>query len=203
MANNKIYSDYLMHYRTKGSRNGYSKDPNYTPIGQKARLNPEIVKNVTSAPARVAGTGSRVARAVSAGKIIGKAGSAPGQIIATALLQKKAYESTPEYSRNRQKGLQKMAEASGTGMGKVAGISFTEKKFGPIMRYNRFKQKQRERVKDFTGFMAKDIVDRAKTAAKKGRDFTDFVVEDNIDRGKKLVNKGKKKVKKLLSKLRG
>lgn len=36
MANNKIYSDYLMHYRTKGSRNGYSKDPNYTPIGQKA-----------------------------------------------------------------------------------------------------------------------------------------------------------------------
>ena len=36
MANNKIYSDYLMHYRTKGSRNGYSKDPNYTPVGQKA-----------------------------------------------------------------------------------------------------------------------------------------------------------------------
>ena len=36
MSNNKIYSDYLMHYRTKGSRNGYSKDPNYTPVGQKA-----------------------------------------------------------------------------------------------------------------------------------------------------------------------
>lgn len=36
MANNKIYSDYLMHYRTKGSRNGYSKDPNYTPVGKKA-----------------------------------------------------------------------------------------------------------------------------------------------------------------------
>lgn len=27
----------LAHYRTKGSRNGYSKDPNYTPIGEKAR----------------------------------------------------------------------------------------------------------------------------------------------------------------------
>lgn len=29
--------DSLMHYRTKGSRNGYSTDPNYTPIGQKAQ----------------------------------------------------------------------------------------------------------------------------------------------------------------------
>lgn len=27
----------LKHYRTKGSKNGYSKDPNYTPIGEKAR----------------------------------------------------------------------------------------------------------------------------------------------------------------------
>ena len=27
----------LMHYRTKGSRNGYSKDPNYRPIGQQAQ----------------------------------------------------------------------------------------------------------------------------------------------------------------------
>ena len=26
----------LRHYRTKGSRNGYSKDPNYNPVGQKA-----------------------------------------------------------------------------------------------------------------------------------------------------------------------
>lgn len=29
--------DSLMHYRTKGSRNGYSTDPNYKPIGQKAQ----------------------------------------------------------------------------------------------------------------------------------------------------------------------
>lgn len=27
----------LMHYRTKGSRNGYSKDPNYRPVGQQAQ----------------------------------------------------------------------------------------------------------------------------------------------------------------------
>ena len=38
MANDKVYNNYLMHYRTKGSRNGYSKDPNYTPVGQKAKL---------------------------------------------------------------------------------------------------------------------------------------------------------------------
>ena len=32
--------DFLMHYRTKGSKNGYSSDPNYKPIGQKAQDNP-------------------------------------------------------------------------------------------------------------------------------------------------------------------
>lgn len=28
----------LMHYRTKGSKNGYSKDPNYNPVGQIAKM---------------------------------------------------------------------------------------------------------------------------------------------------------------------
>ena len=37
MANNKLYENYLMHYRTKGSKNGYTKYPGkYTPIGEKA-----------------------------------------------------------------------------------------------------------------------------------------------------------------------
>lgn len=31
------YDNYLMHYRTKGSKNGYTKDPDYTPVGEKAR----------------------------------------------------------------------------------------------------------------------------------------------------------------------
>jgi hypothetical protein len=30
------YDNYLMHYRTKGSKNGYTKDPDYTPVGEKA-----------------------------------------------------------------------------------------------------------------------------------------------------------------------
>ena len=38
MANDKIYQNYLMHYRTKGSRNGYTKDPNYTPVGKRAKI---------------------------------------------------------------------------------------------------------------------------------------------------------------------
>ena len=37
MANNKMYENYLMHYRTPGSKNGYTKYPGkYTPIGEKA-----------------------------------------------------------------------------------------------------------------------------------------------------------------------
>lgn len=31
------YGGYLKHYRTKGSRNGYSNDPNYKPVGQRAQ----------------------------------------------------------------------------------------------------------------------------------------------------------------------
>lgn len=39
MANNKLYENYLMHYRTKGSKNGYTKYPDkYTPVGEKAIL---------------------------------------------------------------------------------------------------------------------------------------------------------------------
>lgn len=194
MANNKIYSDYLMHYRTKGSRNGYSKDPNYTPIGQKAA------------------------------EIIGRTGAGVGTVAGTGINTVRAYKSSPEYQKRRQEGLRKMLDPTAAGMGGVAATSFLEKKAGPLMRYKRFKDKQRERVKDFTGFMAKDIGDRAKTAAKKGRDFTgfmakdvsdraktaakkgreiaDFVVEDNIDRGKSLIKKGKKKVAKLLKKFK-
>lgn len=38
MANNKMYENYLMHYRTKGALNGETKYPGkYTPIGKKAR----------------------------------------------------------------------------------------------------------------------------------------------------------------------
>lgn len=41
MANNKMYENYLMHYRTKGSKNGYTKYPGkYIPIGEKA--NPRL-----------------------------------------------------------------------------------------------------------------------------------------------------------------
>lgn len=37
MANDKIYPNYLMHYRTKGSRNGVSTTKGYTAVGQKAK----------------------------------------------------------------------------------------------------------------------------------------------------------------------
>ena len=37
MANDKVYTDYLMHGRTKGSRNGISTTKGYTAIGQKAK----------------------------------------------------------------------------------------------------------------------------------------------------------------------
>lgn len=37
MANEKVYTDYLMHGRTKGSRNGISTTKGYTAVGQKAK----------------------------------------------------------------------------------------------------------------------------------------------------------------------
>lgn len=37
MANEKTYPNYLMHYRTKGSKNGISTTKGYTAVGQKAR----------------------------------------------------------------------------------------------------------------------------------------------------------------------
>lgn len=42
----------LKHYRTKGSRNGYSKDPNYTPIGEKAKYPMGALsdRNLSTAP---------------------------------------------------------------------------------------------------------------------------------------------------------
>jgi hypothetical protein len=49
MANDKVYGNYLMHYRTKGSKNGFSKYPWYTPIGEKA-------KGIITAPNMVANT---------------------------------------------------------------------------------------------------------------------------------------------------
>lgn len=48
MANNKMYENYLMHYRTPGSKNGYTKYPGkYQPVGQKAQyVDDEYRKNL-------------------------------------------------------------------------------------------------------------------------------------------------------------
>lgn len=51
------YDNYLMHYRTKGSKNGYTKDPDYTPVGERARVEREKAArrneiNMRSAQAR-------------------------------------------------------------------------------------------------------------------------------------------------------
>lgn len=37
MANEKTYPNYLMHYRTKGSKNGVSRTKGYTAVGQRAK----------------------------------------------------------------------------------------------------------------------------------------------------------------------
>jgi len=45
-----MYNNELMHYRTKGSKNGFSKDPNYTPIGEKAK---GVLTGIQNAASRV------------------------------------------------------------------------------------------------------------------------------------------------------
>lgn len=55
MANDKVYPNYLMHYRTKGSKNGYSKSKYYTPVGQKAKgrwVNGKYVYDATTKGAK-------------------------------------------------------------------------------------------------------------------------------------------------------
>lgn len=44
----------LMHYRTKGSKNGYSMDPNYKPVGQKAQDNPHNMQEYAAVMQRQA-----------------------------------------------------------------------------------------------------------------------------------------------------
>lgn len=51
------YGGSLKHYRTKGSRNGYSNDPNYKPVGQKAVgkiINGKYVYDIPSKPVTIA-----------------------------------------------------------------------------------------------------------------------------------------------------
>lgn len=46
-----MYEDYLIHYRTPGSKNGYTKYPDkYTPVGTKAKPTVSGAKNVTTWP---------------------------------------------------------------------------------------------------------------------------------------------------------
>lgn len=47
----------LMHYRTKGSRNGYSKDPNYRPVGQQAQGKIVNGRYVYDTPNTISGRG--------------------------------------------------------------------------------------------------------------------------------------------------
>lgn len=191
MANNKMYENYLMHYRTPGSKNGYTKYPGkYQPVGQKAQyVDDEYRKNieyntkkndysVTTAPSS---NSSNIYK--SNGPTTFTYDPNSGK---TVLVGNKSgiKPKSPDYSKiftNSVKNGRELADF-------IVEDTIDRAKRGA------------SNAKDFGGFMAKDIASRAKSAAKKGRDFTDFVVEDNIDRAKKLVGKGKKKVSKLLKK---
>lgn len=78
-------SDTLAHYRTKGSKNGYSSDPNYTPIGQKAVLdaNGNYVSSDRNATQKTANVVRAVVNPVGAltSYAVKKAGTAIGTAI--------------------------------------------------------------------------------------------------------------------------
>jgi hypothetical protein len=56
MANNKVYANFLMHGRTKGSRHGISTTKGYTPVGQKAKGRLVNGKYVYDDPSMMLGT---------------------------------------------------------------------------------------------------------------------------------------------------
>ena len=61
-----LNGDTLMHYRTKGSRNGYSKNPNYRAVGQKAKgqlINGQYVYDNPNAAVKTVAKGQTVSGA--------------------------------------------------------------------------------------------------------------------------------------------
>ena len=61
-----LNGDALMHYRTKGSRNGYSKNPNYRAVGQKAKgqlINGQYVYDNPNAAVKTVAKGQTVSGA--------------------------------------------------------------------------------------------------------------------------------------------
>lgn len=196
MANNKIYSDYLMHYRTKGSRNGYSKDPNYTPVGEKA----QGVNNMGIYGARGIGT------VLGRGTATAKSSSRPK--VSKEYQEEVAYNSkknnyTPVQTRTT-------VSSSSTATGPITksrsmedvrrsqAVTLASNAIGQnVVRAHKIAENEAKRRN------IKSDVGRAVFDARHDKDFGSFMKKDIADRGKKLVNKGKKKVKKLLSKLRG
>lgn len=206
MANNKMYENYLMHYRTPGSKNGYTKYPDkYTPVGEKASMN----QNIYAGPAATAGVGKGVYGAHKIQNLYNAPAmtvNASKQRVAESRrlphMESNIKLQSPDYSKIFANSVKEPVTWRNQARKQLNTVAKKGRDFTDFVVEDIADRAKRgaSNAKDFGGFMAKDIASRAKSAAKKGRDFTDFVVEDNIDRAKKLVGKGKKKVSKLLKK---
>lgn len=227
MANNKMYENYLMHYRTPGSKNGYTKYPGkYQPVGQKAQyVDDEYLKNLEynsktnsySTTTTPSSNSSNIYK--SNGPTTFTYDPNSGKTVPTnrplTKREQLAYNTRASQAnsaiRSKLGPLRSALFDSAIGgfYDKRTGKSWDTESIARATIDPRYKQElqdnsdfslKRQIKNSAAGQIGADIADRAKSAAKKGRDFTDFVVEDNIDRAKKLVGKGKKKVSKLLKK---
>lgn len=106
MANEKTYPNYLMHYRTKGSKNGISTTKGYTAVGQKAKghwVNGHYVYYTEGTPnnwqqqADLASSSARVKQDLHTGKIRARFGvvnpnKGPVEITAFPKIQDPSYK---------------------------------------------------------------------------------------------------------------
>ena len=196
MANNKIYDNYLMHYRTKGSRNGYSKDPNYTPIGQKAEgtfdAQRQHARNIAA---------SRMHLAARSAGGYGAARASVGSGVARPKVSKEYQEEVADNSRKnyntspdtRHVSMESVRNFSRASQGLKSSMDNTAGTANNIRRQQKM-EADRRRIKTDVG--------RAIYDARHDKDFGSFMRKDIADRGKSLIKKGKKKVSKLLNKLK-
>ena len=203
MANNKMYENYLMHYRTPGSKNGYTKYPDkYTPVGEKASMN----QNIYAGPAATAGFGKGVYGAHKIQNLY----NAPARTVnasAAGLRRQKLHQNTrvaQKTSEERSKlGPLRSAileSAVGGFYDKRTGKSWDIESAARAMIDPRYKQElqdnsafslKRQIKNSSAGQIAADIADRAKRGASNAKDFGGFMAKDIASRAKSAAKKGR------------
>lgn len=218
MANNKMYENYLMHYRTPGSKNGYTKYPGkYTPVGEKAQyIDDEYRKNLEynsrknnySTTTTPSSNSSNIYKSNSPTTFTYDSNS--GKTVPTnrplTKREQLAYNTRASQvnSVTRSKlGPLKSAlfdSAIGGFYDKRTGKSWDTESMARAAIDPRYKQElqdnsafslKRQIKNSAAGQIGADIADRAKRGASNAKDFGGFMAKDIASRAKSVAKKGR------------